>query len=189
MKTVMYVHGYGSNGNATKGQILRQMLPQCRVISPTFDYDNLTPWQIQEQLRTTVESEHVSMLVGSSFGGYHSLCATSFFHGTVWAVNPVHDVAQTIRRVVQKKEGNLDPSDFIALYEDFDRQVFQEQSRKNRSGEWTSDTPLHFALSLDDELLGDHTPLLQLFPQHCPVVWKDNSGHRFLRFNELEIVD
>ena len=77
----MYIHGYGSNGNATKGQLLRTMLPQHRVVSPTFDYDHCTPWQIQTQIRETIEKEDVRMIVGSSFGGYHALCATAYFHG------------------------------------------------------------------------------------------------------------
>ena len=184
----MYVHGYGSDGNATKGQLLRRMLPESRVLSPTFDYDRLTPWQIQDQIRAMVENEGVEMLVGSSFGGYHSLCATKFFHGTVWAVNPVHDIAATLRsailsRVRDEVEGKI----FFDMYIDFDRQVFQSQSELNREGRWPSDTVLNFALSTDDELLGDHTQLLDLFPLHGRVEWKEHSGHHFLRFSELEL--
>ena len=187
--TIMYIHGYGSNGNATKGQLLRSMMPQNRVVSPTFDYDHSTPWLIQELIRETVEKEEVSMLVGSSFGGYHTLCATSFFHGTVWAINPVHEVEATIRRVILNG-GNLTQTaaEFISLYKDFDLKVFQKQSELNQSGQWPVDTPLNFALSTDDELLGDHKPLLSLFPNHSRVVWKDDCGHRFLRFEELDIL-
>ncbi len=172
MTTIMYIHGYGSNGNATKGQLLRKMVPQCRVVSPTFDYDRRTPWQIQEQIRQTVEQEEVRMIVGSSFGGYHSLCATAFFRGPVWAVNPVHEVVPTIRRVILKAGG--DPAagqQFIDMYSDIDERVLQQQARLNGSGRWPAETPLHFALSTDDELLGDHHPLLDLFPCHREGVW------------------
>ena len=186
--TIMYIHGYGSNGNATKGQLLRKMLPAHRVVSPTFDYDHSTPWQIQEQIRKAVEKEDVRMLVGSSFGGYHTLCATSFFHGTVWAINPVHDVEATIRRVILNGKPVSDIAvGFINLYKDFDDRVFQRQSQLNQCGQWYDDTTLNFALSTDDELLGDHHPLLALFPNHTRVVWKDNSGHRFFRFEELKV--
>lgn len=181
--TIMYIHGYGSNGNATKGQLLRKMFPECFVVSPTFDYDHKTPWQIQEQIRLTVENEKVSVIVGSSFGGYQTLCATAFFHGLIWVVNPVHEVVPTIRRVILQNRDAAD--DFINMYKDFDDKVFRRQSQRNQSGQWPADTPLHFALSTDDELLGDHHPLLELFPQHSSVVWKDQSGHRFFRFEEL----
>ena len=66
--TILYIHGYGSNGNATKGQLLRSMLPEHRVVSPTFDYDHRTPEQIQEQIKRVIGEEEVRMIVGSSFG-------------------------------------------------------------------------------------------------------------------------
>lgn len=185
--TILYIHGYGSTGNAAKGQLLRSMLPDHRVVSPTFDYDHRTPEQIQEQIRKTIEEEEVRMIVGSSFGGYHTLCATAFFHGPVWVVNPVHDVEATIRRVIMNKESReiAEEEAYLKNYSQFNREVFLLQVSKNQSGGWPEDTPLHFALSTDDELLGDHTALLALFPHHKQVVWKDRSGHRFFRFEEL----
>lgn len=184
----MYIHGYGSTGNAMKGQLLRKMLPQCNVVSPTFDYDHCTPWQIQEQIRETVEKEDVKMIVGSSFGGYQTLCATAFFHGPVWVINPVHGVETTIRRIFLTsflgKQSQFN-NDFLDIYKDFNAKIFCGQVQTNQSGRWPDDTPLNFALSTDDELLGDHHELLNLFPCHHEVVWKDNSGHRFLKFEEL----
>ena len=187
--TVMYIHGYGSDCNATKGQLLRKMLPQCRVVSPTFDYLHCTPWQIQKQIHDYVEEENVSMLVGSSFGGYQALCATAFFHGPVWVVNPVHDVVSTIRRVIINSLSSQGAHFDVVLfdvYSDFNQTIFCSQSKLNQSGRWPADTPLNFALSTDDELLGDHHPLLDLFPHHDKVVWKGNSGHVFLKFEELQ---
>lgn len=187
--TIMYIHGYGSNGNATKGQLLRTMLPQCRVVSPTFDYLHCTPWQIQKQIHDYVKEEDVSMLVGSSFGGYHALCATALFRGPVWAVNPVHDVVSTIGRVIinsLSSQGSHLDMDLLDVYSDFNDKVFCSQSKLNQSGRWPADTQLNFALSTDDELLGDHQPLLDLFPHHDKVVWKDHCGHRFFRFDELQ---
>ncbi len=185
----MYIHGYGSDGNAKKGQLLRKMLPDYHVVSPTFDYDNRSPWLIQEQIRETVEKEDVQMIVGSSFGGYQTLCATSFFSGKVWVINPVHDVENVIRRIILKDAKNGENAErFLAEYLDFNKRVFVRQSQLNQSALWPEKTELNFALSTDDELLGDHRPLLELFPRHNHVVWKDNSGHRFFRFEELDIL-
>ncbi len=187
--TIMYIHGYGSNGNATKGQLLRTMLPQHRVVSPTFDYDHCTPWQIQTQIRETIEKEDVRMIVGSSFGGYHALCATAYFHGVVWVVNPARDVVATIGRVILANgSASQEATEYLNAYKEFDSKVFRRQVQLNQSGLWPKDTPLNFALSTDDELLGDHRPLLDLFPCHDRVVWKDNCGHRFLRFEELNLL-
>lgn len=189
---ILYIHGYGSTGNATKGRLLRKMLPDHKVVSPTFDYDHSTPWQIQNQIRQAINDNDIKMIVGSSFGGYHTLCATTFFHGIIWVINPVHDVAATIHRAIlgnsPSKKESQDPMDtqYLDIYCDFNEKVFLRQSRLNQEGKWPDDTPLNFALSSDDELLGDHKPLLDLFPYHNKVVWKDDSGHRFYRFEELK---
>lgn len=189
---ILYIHGYGSTGNATKGQLLRKMLPDHQVVSPTFDYDHSTPWHIQDQIRQTINDNDVKMIVGSSFGGYQTLCATAFFHGIIWAINPVHDVEATIQRVIlgnspAKKTGqDAMSARFLDIYRDFNEKIFLRQVKLNQDGKWPNDTPLNFALSTDDELLGDHKPLLDLFPVHNKVVWKDDSGHRFFRFEELK---
>lgn len=181
--TVMYIHGYGSDGNAMKGQLLRKILPEWRVVSPTFDYDHSTPWEIQRQIAAVVDAEGVDMMVGSSFGGYHALCCASSFRGVIWAVNPVRDVLSTIRLIAGDRP---EAEHFAALYANFDQLVFQPLVHHAGDGVGRVSAPLYFALSRDDELLGDHAPLLQLFPHHKEVIWKDHSGHHFLRFEELE---
>ena len=186
--TIMYIHGYGSNGNATKGQLLRKKYPQHNVVSPTFDYDHSTPWQIQDLIRETVEQEKVSAIVGSSFGGYHTLCAMSFFRGCVWAINPVHDVESAIRHIILSgNQASQQAQSFLDMYKDFNSKVFMQQSLHNQHLPQSDNIPLNFALSTDDELLGDHRPLLDLFPRHDRIVWMDNCGHRFMRFEELNL--
>ena len=104
-------------------------------------------------------------------------------------VNPVHDVVSTIRRIFINSlsfQGSHFDIDLLDVYSDFNQKIFCCQSKLNQSGRWPADTPLNFALSTDDELLGDHHPLLDLFPHHDKVVWKDNSGHVFLKFEELQ---
>ena len=186
MYNILYLHGYGATGDSVKGQKLRQMFSGCNVVLPTMDYDNMLPNQIQDELESLVRRHDIDMLMGSSFGGYHCICATSFFHGPVWTVNPVHDVRSTISRVIDRSI--LLPEQFnnvMSVYDEFDNKVFRTLSDRNVRGDWPADTPLYFALSTDDELLGSHAPLLSMFPHHEKVVYKDRCGHHFLRFNEL----
>lgn len=190
--TLMYIHGYASSGNAYKAKMLQQMFPSCKVVSPTLDYNKLLPEDIQQTLRRLIEENDVRLIVGSSFGGYHALCATQFFEGPVWCVNPVRDVVATIQgllmrgvdeRFVAERTGGAqsaqmaDGERMIAAYSAFDERVFKHLPRRDRQ--------LSFALSTDDEVLGDHRPLLQLFPNTDTVIWRDNARHRFYYFNEL----
>ena len=174
--TLMYIHGYGSTGNAVKAQKLHAMFPDARLVSPTFDYDTLMPQKIYLQLQEIITEENPDLILGSSTGGYYALCCTNFYNGTVWCVNPVRDIVTTIERHLAQVGHNI--SQRLTEYKEFDRQVFQQL--KPRDGQ------LHFALSTDDELLGDHRPLLEMFPNYGSVVWKDHCGHRFFRFDELK---
>ena len=179
MDTLLYIHGYGSTGQAMKAKKLRGMFPEARVVAPTFDYDHLSPFDIFQQLKAIVADEQPRFILGSSTGGYYALCCTQFYKGTVWCVNPVREIFNTLGRVIP--EGMREHPAAQAMlreYERFDREVFQQLH--------PADGQLCFALSTDDELLGDHRPLLTRFPNHGKVVWKDHCGHRFLRFEELK---
>ena len=173
--TLMYIHGYGSTGNATKAQLMHNMFPDARLVAPTFDYDHLPPQEVYLQLQEIIANEKPRLILGSSTGGYYALCCTIFYDGTVWCVNPVRDIVATIERHLAHEGDNI--AQQLSNYKEFDRQVFQQL--KPRKGQ------LHFALSTDDELLGDHHPLLEMFPNYGSVVWKDHCGHRFFRFDEL----
>lgn len=178
MMTLMYIHGYGSTGQAFKAQTLQQMFPDARLVSPTLNYDQLTPREVLGQLERLIKTENPQLIVGSSTGGYYALCCTRFYHGPVWCVNPVRDILGTIDRLMETRGWCDAAKECRALYEAFDREIFQQLRPANGQ--------LHFALSTDDELLGDHRPLLDLFPNHGSVVWKDQCGHRFFRFGELK---
>lgn len=179
MTTLLYIHGYGSTGQALKAQMLREMFPEVCVVAPTLDYDHESPRQLYQRLQALIADECPDMLIGSSMGGYYSLCCTQFYHGPVWCINPVRDILGTFRRILPEAlRGTSEAQAMLQQYEAFDREVFQHLA--------PADGQLHFALSTDDELLGDHRPLLTLFPNHGPVIWKDHCGHRFLRFEELK---
>ena len=177
--TLMYIHGFGSTGNAYKAQLLGKMFPDCRLIAPTFDYARLTPEQVFAQLKEIVEHESPSLILGSSMGGYYALCATALYSGVVWCINPVHDILGTIRKLaLQSLELQENVEIGLKMYADFDQKVFRQLH--------PLDGQLHFALSTDDEVLGSHQPLLEMFPNHVPVIWKDHCGHRFFKFDELK---
>lgn len=175
----MYIHGYGSTGNAMKARILQAMFPDVQVVSPTFDYDHLLPFDIIQQLEEIVADSNPAFILGSSTGGLYAMCCTRFFKGPVWCVNPVSEIIKTLTRIIPEQLRETPKAQVLLReYERFDREVFRQL--KPAEGQ------LNFALSTDDELLGDHRRILTLFPNHGQVVWKDRCGHRFYRFDELK---
>lgn len=182
MNTILYVHGYGSTGDAWKAQVLRHQFPTVRVVSPTVKYDESSPYAILDQLERVIEAECPDVLVGSSMGGYFSMCLIPRFEGRVWCVNPVRDVLSMVRRVVDplRSSGDVDTrqkaEQMMQSYASFDREVFRSVN--------PADGQLNFFLSKDDELLGSHEGLLRLFPNHGRVVWRDEGGHHYTKFEE-----
>ena len=183
MKTILYIHGYGSNSNATKAQLLKAMVPEHRVIVPTYDFNHHTAGDIQGQIRQTVESEKVDMLLGSSLGGFHTLCTLPWFEGPVWAVNPVTDPLPQFKKAIiprlEKQAPQLLPDALKNLnsYQGLVNEVFRHLPQR--------DGQVSLALSTDDETLGDHHHTASLFPKAAYIIWRDNSGHHFTRFEEL----
>lgn len=175
----MYIHGYGSTGQALKAKTLQQMFPDAELLSPTLDYDHMPPRKVYNRLKEVIAAGMPEMIVGSSTGGYYALCCSQFYDGPIWCINPVRDILSTIDHLVPPS-GQDCPAlqERRAQYERFDREIFQQLH--------PADGQLHFALSTDDELLGDHHLLLNRFPNHGTVIWKENCGHRFFRFAELK---
>lgn len=161
---------------AMKGQLLRKMYPDDVVVSPNFDYDHIPPQALLSQVQYIIRWTRPDLIVGSSLGGYYALCSTSLYDGPVWCVNPVRAVVKTMERLIDTQEPRA--AHMLELYKAMDQQLFQQLA--------PHDGQLHFALSTDDEVLGDHTPLLARFPNYGSAVWKDRCGHRFLRFEELK---
>lgn len=179
--TLMYIHGYGSTGQAYKAKMLQEMFAEHCVVSPTLDYDRQSPTALLEHLREVIEQEQPQMVMGSSMGGYFALCCMAFYHGKVWCVNPVRDIMSTLRFLAQNSPGVAATTIFeqrMKEYESFDRQHFANTK--------AADNQLHLALSLDDEVLGSHDPLLTLFPNAAEVIRLDNCRHHFLRFAEIK---
>lgn len=176
MHTYLYIHGYGSTGNAHKAQLLQKMFPTSKVITPTINYDTENPYDVLNQLKDICEKEHVEMIVGSSMGGYFALCCSTFFDGPIWAINPVRNIMHVIHQLAMPC--NKLTKEHAAEIDKFDNEVFKKLHPKPKQ--------FNFALSTDDELLGDHAPLLEMFPDHNYVVCLDNCGHAFTRFWELK---
>jgi hypothetical protein len=79
-------------------------------------------------------------------------------------------------------EGNNDEAELgkkqLAAYQKFHKkEVFQKAVPLKQH--------LNFASSTDDKLLGSHDYLEQMYPEYNKKIFMDNSGHHFIRFEEI----
>ena len=184
---ILYLHGYKSDKNAYKARQLQQLRPQHRIICHTLRYEELPPEEIQQEIRQYVADEEVDIIVGSSFGGYHALCASLWFEGPVWCINPVCQAAHCIQMLractllhclPARLAYSGDAGRMHTYYKRFDKQVFDQIPQR--------DGQLHFLLSTDDELLGSHRKIPRRFPKG-DFQWFDKAGHTFCRLDDARL--
>lgn len=183
-KKLLYVHGYGSSGNAFKANLLREMFPEYTLVAPTIDYNREQPDAIYRKLTQLVSGDTFSLIVGSSMGGFFSLCITHATITPILAINPVTNAAAVLERVatpdaLARAGVSAEQADtLLAAYRKFQCEVFDTIAPAHHQ--------LNFALSADDETLGSHAYLEQLFPDYGTKVVLDKCGHIFQRFAELK---
>lgn len=75
MKTLMYIHGFRSGANGSKGDQLRARFgDRYRIVVPELDAD---PDSSLEKLNRAIASEKPDIIVGTSLGGWMTLMSNS----------------------------------------------------------------------------------------------------------------
>ena len=71
MKTIIYLHGFGSSGNSQKVELLKKQFPESQIISPNL---KLHPREVLNQLDELLKDEDLDdvVLVGTSLGGFYA---------------------------------------------------------------------------------------------------------------------
>lgn len=65
---IIYIHGFGSNGNTDTAKDLRKTFPD--LISPT--YDPLSPGKSLNQLEKLLDKKEKNIIIASSLGGWYA---------------------------------------------------------------------------------------------------------------------
>ena len=87
---IIYIHGFGSSGEATKAQIFRKFCEekQIRYIAPSLStIPDLAIKTLSELIESYQENEKV-YLVGASLGGYYSMYLSDKYDLPTVLINP-----------------------------------------------------------------------------------------------------
>jgi predicted esterase YcpF (UPF0227 family) len=74
---LLYLHGFGSCGDSTKSRLLKERFGEAEVLAPDLP---VAPEEAMAFLDALIERENVTLLVGSSLGGFYAT-ALSAKHG------------------------------------------------------------------------------------------------------------
>jgi predicted esterase YcpF (UPF0227 family) len=69
---ILNLHGYRGSSENTMYQILHDLFPERKIISPPLDYDAKTPFEIRALIAEQMNSE-IDLIVGTSMGGFFAL--------------------------------------------------------------------------------------------------------------------
>jgi predicted esterase YcpF (UPF0227 family) len=85
MKKLLYIHGFGSCGTGNKSTALRNYFGDEVLIAPDLPYN---PDEAVALLEDTIRSSGVSLLVGSSLGGFYATFLAERFGLQAVLINP-----------------------------------------------------------------------------------------------------
>ena len=146
MMKVLFVYGYGGSPQSTMCQLFRKHLPSDQfeivsVVYPQHDCAQAVPF-----LEQVIEQEHIDIILGTSLGGFITLCLNT--HLPKLVVNPCMSPLAELPRLTPRPDhpDDVQPSpELIATYEPFERALFA----KNHL-----DEPITGFFAEGDELLG-----------------------------------
>ncbi len=183
MKSILYIHGFNSAGNAMKAKKFIQYFPDYKIVAPTLDYYNESPDNLISQLKHEVETHDIEMIVGTSLGGMMTMYMSALCGLKALAINPASRPNEALRQFVGVKLVNYATGESHVLeqrafdaYQEFVTGMFVKMPFDS--------SKLTFALAKDDELLGSYDSLKEQF-KGFTIHEFDGVTHRFVKFEYL----
>lgn len=99
---IIYIHGFGSSGEASKAKALRYYCHQkgLRFIAPSLpSIPDLAIKTLSELIESYQQNEEV-YLIGSSLGGYYALYLSDKYDLKAALINPAVDASETLKRAL-----------------------------------------------------------------------------------------
>jgi hypothetical protein len=111
---IIYIHGFGSSGQASKAKLLRAYCQEkgIRFIAPSLpSIPDLAIGTLSELIESYLENEEV-YLMGSSLGGYYSLYLSDKYDLKAVLINPAVNAPETLQRAVGRGVNYYDNSHY-----------------------------------------------------------------------------
>ncbi len=188
MKTVIYIHGFGSSGFGTKAQIFREHFHRkgVRFLAPSLSY---VPELAVTTLCETVEVCGVSevVLTGSSMGGFYAAWLAHRYGIRAVLINPAMTMVQPFERLLGLQRNYYDGSRFEWTQAHYD--MLKKYRVQIEDAQWAGLVLL--LLQEGDEVL-DHRVTLDIFrslPKDA-IIAEPGGNHAFVNIEKhMEKID
>ena len=99
--TIIYLHGFNSDGNSTTITEIRKEIPGLLSISYDYIDADIALQQIQSLMEDTLKTDPDLMIAGTSLGGFWANYFAQKFHLKCVLVNPAINPSITLRKAVE----------------------------------------------------------------------------------------
>lgn len=171
MSKLLYLHGFGSCGAGNKSKTLGSYFGSEYLISPDLPY---APLEAIEFISDLIETEDISLIVGSSLGGFYATYLAEKFDLPAVLVNPSCRPWQTLAPYIGWQERFCDGEAF-EFKEVYLRQLEKIECMPERSR-------YLLLLQSEDEVL-DYRVAKERYKDHRVIV-EYGGNHRFENIHE-----
>lgn len=171
MPKILYLHGFGSCGEGNKSGYLRSFFGSDVVIAPDLP---ASPLEAIDLIESILFSHPVTLLIGSSLGGYYASYLAEKYGMKAVLINPSTQPWKTLAPYVGWHKRYCDGEPFELKVSDLDAlKTLQIHPKK---GQYL------LLLQTGDEVL-DYTKAQSLYNKHKIIV-EQGGNHRFENVNE-----
>ncbi|GJM33704.1 MAG: hypothetical protein DHS20C18_27050 [Saprospiraceae bacterium] len=175
--TIIYLHGFNSDGGGYKYDQLCDFFQTGTILSPDLDAEPMKVVGQIDQLLTTLSLP--VYLVGTSLGGFYAMYFSARLNVPCFLYNPSLQPHLTLHRGIGRHQTFMKGRDyhFKATYLPVFGQLKREADAVLRPEN------LNFFLATDDDVL-DLKPIPGRFPNANHLSWHKNAAHGFSKFKE-----
>jgi predicted esterase YcpF (UPF0227 family) len=167
-RMILYVHGFGSCGDSTKTRLLKSYFGEAHVLSPDLPVE---PDAAIEFLTGLIEENEITLLVGSSLGGYYATFLAKRYALEAVLINPSVKPYETL-------EHCLGINRFWCSGEPFEwKAAYLDQLRRYDTDDLRDMPALMVLLQTGDEVL-DYKEAAQKY-RDFDVTVEEGGNHRF----------
>ena len=177
---IIYLHGFGSNGNAFKARLIKRLYPEIPIVSPDLPFE---PSRAISLVKTIIEQRPKNekcLIIGSSLGGFYGLHLSVTLNIPAVLLNP------TVQPVTDLKKRIENETDFDhQLLKGWQSDYLDQMSNLYHEPEDIRNCNVHVYLNRDDELLNYRIAQNYFEKCGCKLTISDTGGHVFLNFTKI----
>ena len=177
---ILYLHGFGSSGNAFKARLLRRFFPDVSIASPDLPIEPDRAIQSITQFIRENASGKI-LLIGSSLGGFYAQHLSHEHRISAILLNPAVYPWQNLN---DRIGDNVRADNTSQHFEWMEKYLKQLHALYRKPADYQKDL-LHVYLNKDDEVLDFREAENEFRSIGCAIQISAEGGHVFTNFAKI----